>query len=92
MLWYKLLKNTTYCGKLEVSAYQFYWQESWFNLINKMWKEASERQSVDLFSCRWREGLIFHGERVTRRLASAMRRTCKLPEEGGPVWIKPLLP
>jgi hypothetical protein len=48
MLWFKLLQNTTYCGKLKFTAYQLYQRVRRRDLNNERWKVAARRRKIKI--------------------------------------------
>jgi hypothetical protein len=45
MLWFKLLQNTRYCGKLNFAAYQLYQVVRW-PVSSERWRAADRRRKV----------------------------------------------
>lgn len=92
MLWFKLLKNTRYCGKLKVSNYRIYVARHQFESVVKPWKGEGKGQEF--------RALIKHAcARMGRRMqclpvkrVALSQQTYSVVDGGGPVWIKLLLP
>jgi hypothetical protein len=46
MLWYQVLQNTIYCGKLQFTSYQSYENVHWGGFINCRQKIGGKRQKL----------------------------------------------
>ena len=47
MLWFNLLQNTIYCGKLHLTSYQLYENVGWGSLVNYKQKIGGKRQTIE---------------------------------------------
>lgn len=86
MLWYKLLQNTIYCGKLHLTSYQLYGYVSLGGLIEFKKKTGGKRHKIeDIVLCPLRQ----HSA-ATLSVPTTLMQATRLG--GGLVWIALLLP
>ena len=87
MLWYKLLQNTTCCGKLKFTAYQLYWR----GLEGERRKLTDRRLKIKSVPALRKKSLFFN-LRLLLTIVSCKRFTAREEEKGGLLWIAPLSP
>lgn len=93
MLWYKLLKNTTYCGTLEASAYQLYPGGGLSGSGSGRRKGEGQSQYLKNFlDLLPRAPAVFANRLPVQPVALVKNRRRKITQGGGLGWIKPLWP
>jgi hypothetical protein len=59
MLWFNLLQNTIYCGKLHLTSYQHYGNVGWGSLVSYREKSGGKRDTIeDLVLCSFRRPIV----------------------------------
>lgn len=59
MLWFNLLQNTIYCGKLHLTSYRHYENVGWDSLVNYKEKLGGKRDTIeDLVLCSFRHPIV----------------------------------
>lgn len=92
MLWYKLLKNTRYCGKLKVSNYWIYVAGHQSESVVKPWKGEGKGQEFRALIKHAYEGMGRRRQCLPLKWVALSQQTDSVLDGGGPVWIKLLLP
>jgi len=59
MLWFNLLQNTIYCGKLHLTSYQHYEKVGWGSLVKNEEKLGGKRDTIEeLVLCSFRRPIV----------------------------------
>ena len=86
MLWYKLLQNTIYCGKLHFTSYQLYECMSLGRLCSDQQKRGGKRNTIEKIV------LMPLAPTCCRRIIKSNDLDKGYHMGGGLVWIALLLP